>query len=175
MSAQERTAQAMTKVADIMERIARKMGVELPAAAEAGPAHQRRLRAGGPVCAATWDDWGEPPDLTFQYSYEQEGEGPPGSGMASGGVSMPRRLGGKGSDIVRHADAGRTVLTVGQNYDYERRRQQEPARAGAGGHHHPRDGPWAEEGGETEVAPLLVSAYRRNVNGFAPTAKGTGE
>jgi hypothetical protein len=172
MSAAERTAKSMEKVAVIMEAIARKMGVDLPAAAETGA---RRIDAAfngiDPAIAEPWADWDEPPEIKIPYSFEQQGEGP--EGMASGGVVYA--AGGwmqpKGSDIVpAMLTPGERVLTTGQNYDYEHRMRTD-AGAGAAATQinitiQALDPAGLKQVVEKEVAPLLVSAYRRNVNGL---------
>ena len=172
MSAAERTAKSMERVAVVMEAVARKMGVDLPEAAEAGA---RRINDAfsqvDPTVPPPWNDWGAPPELTFEYSYEQVGEGPPGTGgMASGGVVYA--AGGwttKGSDIVpAMLTPGERVLTVGQNYDYENRMRTGGASASPVNVNvtiQALDPVGLKQVVEREVVPLLVSAYRRNVNG----------
>jgi hypothetical protein len=171
MSAQERTAKSMEKVATIMEAIARKMGVDLPEAAATGARKINDAFANvDPTIAEPWADWDAPPSIKIPYEFVPENELPTGEGMASGGVVYA--AGGwtsKGSDIVpAMLTPGERVLTVGQNYDYEHRMRQAESSAPAANVAitiHALDPIGLKQVVEREVVPLLVSAYRRNVNG----------
>jgi len=167
MDAQDRTAIAMERVAVIMEGIARKMGVDIPAAAESGAARvDAAFSKIDPTIPEPWETWGPIPDIEVPYTFVPTNE--PGSGYASGGVVYAASgWSSRGTDIVpAMLTPGERVLTVGQNYDYERTR--------GGSSSSPTnisitiqalDPVGLKKVVETEVAPLLVSAYRRNVNG----------
>jgi hypothetical protein len=172
MSAAERTAKSMERVATVMEAIARKMGVDLPAAAEAGAKGiNDAFNKVDPSVPPPWDGWGPPPDIEIDYSFNQTGESPPG--MASGGVVYA--AGGwmqpKGSDIVpAMLTPGERVLTVGQNYDYENRMRSGSSQAEAPVNVNitiqALDPIGLKKVVEEEVGPMLVSAYRRNAKGL---------
>jgi hypothetical protein len=172
MSAQEQTAAAMNRVVEVLESMATFMGVTLPAAAATGAKKiDDAFAQVDPAIAEPWADWDAPPEIKFAYSYEQVGEGPPGGeGLASGGVVYA--AGGwttKGSDIVpAMLTPGERVLTVGQNYDYENRMRTGGASASPVNVNvtiQALDPVGLKQVVEREVVPLLVSAYRRNVNG----------
>lgn len=124
---------------------------------------------------------GIPKDITVRVGYKYDPYNPPDGvdgGADNGGVGMSR--GGvvyaasgwpsRGTDIVpAMLTPGERVLTVAQNREYER-----APRSGSSGQAplqiaitiQALDPIGLKQVVEREVAPLLVSAYRRNVNGL---------
>jgi len=168
--AQKQTA-ALEGIQDAVEQLVVLFGGTLPDAI--GKTTQAAVSAAstidGRMQTLISRDW----SLDVQVNYDDPGFDPSAnsSGMASGGVVYA--AGGwqtKGSDIVpAMLTPGERVLTVAQNYDYENR-----MRSGSSAAQAPAtvnitiqalDPVGLKKVVEREVVPLLVSAYRRNVNG----------
>jgi hypothetical protein len=167
--AQKQTA-ALEGIQDAVEQLVVLFGGTLPDAI--GKTTQAAVSAAstidGRMQTLISRDW----SLDVQVNYDDPGFDPSAnsSGMASGGVVYA--AGGwtaKGTDIVpAMLTPGERVLTVGQNYDYENRMRTGGASASPVNVNvtiQALDPVGLKQVVEREVVPLLVSAYRRNVNG----------
>lgn len=112
VSAEERAALAMERTADVLERIARKMGVEIPAAADTMATKVGRSIDKIPKTIPIQFEWenAEPPDLPEHGGFS--GGAPPGDVMHRGGLVL-HKGGMVGAQLAR-AHAG---LYVGLGAD----------------------------------------------------------
>jgi hypothetical protein len=70
-----------------------------------------------------WADWAPPPEIVIPYRYEQRGGPPPPSDAAGGTVYAAQGWMARGTDTIpAMLTPGERVLSVAQNYDYERGR-----------------------------------------------------